>query len=290
MRYREFLPAKALRGVIQNYWIFEKSSQEILFDSDQFMPEPASRIVFQLLGNYLPMSPSKSALNLQPAAKVLALGPSRIAEEVYLKGDCLHVGVSFAPGAIPRLALFNPLEISGPVSFETPWSLRVWQRLGDVKADEKEPLNSYVELLDASFLPCLQEQRSLNWPQIASLLLDPNSSYEITDLADLCGISTRTLERQCQQATGYTPCEYRNLLRCDHARSHLYTLEQPDYVNLAVHLGFFDLPHFCRTFKRWCGMSPGDYHNYCSQFRHLMIGENEMRRFTQKEPVPILSY
>jgi len=80
----------------------------------------------------------------------------------------------------------------------------------------------------------------------------------MTELADLLGISPRTLNRRFRQATGMSPQAYLQGLRINQARELL------KHSNLSVgevawQLGLQDASYFSQLFRRHCGVSPLRY-------------------------------
>jgi len=80
----------------------------------------------------------------------------------------------------------------------------------------------------------------------------------IEELAQHLGTSQRTLHRRFRQATGLSPQQWLQRLRVNQARDLL------GHSNLAVNevawqVGFADVSHFGKLFRRHVGMSPGRY-------------------------------
>lgn len=55
-----------------------------------------------------------------------------------------------------------------------------------------------------------------------------------------------------------TPINYLILVRLN-AALHLLTDKQQTIKNIAYELGFTDDAHFCRSFKKYYGVTPGEY-------------------------------
>ena len=80
----------------------------------------------------------------------------------------------------------------------------------------------------------------------------------ISSWAGELGVSTRTLERVLKRLVGVTPGQYRSLLRFCNALK-LLDLRGEAGAETAVVSGYFDQPHFIRDFKRFSGLTPGQY-------------------------------
>lgn len=80
----------------------------------------------------------------------------------------------------------------------------------------------------------------------------------ISDLADLCFISTAHLFRLFKKEIGISPIDYKNALRINKAKSLLCDPECS--VNeIAAMLGFENVCYFSRIFKKKTGSSPLEY-------------------------------
>jgi AraC-like DNA-binding protein len=91
--------------------------------------------------------------------------------------------------------------------------------------------------------------RVQDWKQLAQA-----AEYRPADMAALCGISPRQLERYFHIKFQQTPRKWLRELQCRSARK----LIQQGYSNIAVvaELKFASESHFCREFKKFHGFSP----------------------------------
>ena len=81
-----------------------------------------------------------------------------------------------------------------------------------------------------------------------------SAGYRPAELARLCSVSLRQLERHFEHRFGSRPQVWLSDLRLEQAPELLL---QGCYVKaVALELGFKDAPHFCRRFKLRYGLSP----------------------------------
>ncbi len=82
----------------------------------------------------------------------------------------------------------------------------------------------------------------------------------VTDMARIGNMSSRSLIRHFEQATGNTPLEYLQRFRIEHAKklleNRVISIEQ-----VATKCGYEDMSFFRKIFKRHTGMTPRDYMN-----------------------------
>ena len=76
-------------------------------------------------------------------------------------------------------------------------------------------------------------------------------------LAELTGVSKFHLNKMFKQVVGIPPHVFQTSLRVGEAKRRLR--EAAPLAHVAVDLGFADQAHFTRTFKRYVGVTPGQY-------------------------------
>src|SRR2546422_4444750 len=88
-----------------------------------------------------------------------------------------------------------------------------------------------------------------DWPSLAQ-----SARYRSDELARLCSVALRQLERYFAKHYGNSPRLWLNQLRLQAACE---LLRRGYYVkSVAYELGFTDAPHFCREFKLRYGLTP----------------------------------
>jgi AraC-like DNA-binding protein len=91
-----------------------------------------------------------------------------------------------------------------------------------------------------------------NWEDLA-----PIAHYDVQELAKLCGISTRQLQRFFRRHFHCTPQHWLNERRLLAARNLLRTGDSVKKV--ALDLGYKQASHFCRQFKSRNKMTPSQF-------------------------------
>jgi len=87
--------------------------------------------------------------------------------------------------------------------------------------------------------------------------LAERSHYDANELAKLCGVSTRQLQRHFRRSFHCSPQNWLNERRLDAAQSLLLTGDSVKKV--ALDLGFKQPSHFCRQFKSRNKMTPSEF-------------------------------
>ena len=81
--------------------------------------------------------------------------------------------------------------------------------------------------------------------------------YDAKELAKLCGLSVRQLERNFRRRFARSPQDWLNEQRIAAARRLLLSGQLVKVV--AFELGFKQPSHFCRHFKEYCRLTPSRF-------------------------------
>lgn len=98
-------------------------------------------------------------------------------------------------------------------------------------------------------------------------LHDSRGSVAIGVLADEAGCSAKHFIAQFREQLGLPPKALARMLRFDHVVSLLDRDTIPDWPMLARQCGYYDQAHFIKDFRRFAGVTPGEYH------RRLLPGD-----------------
>ena len=127
------------------------------------------------------------------------------------------------------------------------------------------------ELYKILALICQKQKRRITRDRFACIrlgikLLEQDSNLNLSQIAAECGVSECYFRRLFQQYSGETPMAFRQRLRIERAKQLLLSDEQFTVGEVALELGFTDVYHFSKTFKKYCGQSPKQYIRSISSF------------------------
>ena len=91
-----------------------------------------------------------------------------------------------------------------------------------------------------------------------------NRDASIRTLADRVGMSTRNFIRRFKAATGHLPGAYSQMLRIAAAKALLEN-GAPSIQTVCTQIGYEDVAYFRNLFKRYTGMTPGEYRNHFAE-------------------------
>lgn len=120
------------------------------------------------------------------------------------------------------------------------------------------------ELYKILALICQKQKRRITRDRFACIrpgiqLLERDSDLSLSQIAAKCGVSECYFRRLFQQYSGETPMAFRQRFRIERAKQLLLSDEQYTVSEVAQELGFSDVYHFSKTFKKHCGQSPKKY-------------------------------
>lgn len=89
-------------------------------------------------------------------------------------------------------------------------------------------------------------------------LIDSNTLYSISTLADNCNLSRRQLERKFKELSGLTPKDFFSIVRFKKALSEIQRGNR-SLSQIAIGAGYYDQSHFTNEFKFLSGYTPRLY-------------------------------
>ena len=111
---------------------------------------------------------------------------------------------------------------------------------------------------------CKKQKRSTTKNKYACIragieLLEQSSNMSIAQIATKCGVSECYFRRLFQEYSGESPVSFRQRHRIERAKQLLLSEENFTVSEIAQELGFSDVYHFSKTFKKYCGLSPSAF-------------------------------
>lgn len=85
-----------------------------------------------------------------------------------------------------------------------------------------------------------------------------NDTYSLDDYAQMCCMSKYHFLRIFKEITGFSPIEYRNLIRLGHAKELLSDTDKT-IEEISYSVGYASNTYFCNAFKLKFGISPSEY-------------------------------
>lgn len=245
-RYREYAPCKSLEKEIACYWTVDFLATDVQ-QWHRVIPDGCVDIIFDLRAPTLPK-----------AAFVTGLMASY--EIMKLSQPQSLFGIRFYSETVHRF-LRNP--VSSLMGYE-PTLEDLW---GD------EALLLAEEILASPGVSSIKEKVETKLKQLARMneskpdgLLQTGMQYmyayrgnlSVRSLAEKLSYSERNVRRTFQNELGISPKELLGIIQFQSMLQEMYGANQLGFTELAMKYGYYDQPHFIKSFKHYYGMLPSE--------------------------------
>ncbi len=250
--YRFYYPAEALRPFIQNYWMIGGGVSAL---HETIFVDAQADMLFNFGCPYERRRPGGSSALMTTSNLD---GQREHPVSIVQTGAIDLIGVRFQPGGA---AAFLPLP-AREISNQTP-------ALGDVFGRAACELESrlydalahpakQVTLLDRFFLERLHLSTAHRYTlHLAAQLHTSGGGLSVRELSAEAGYSIRTVDRLFQQYMGISPKFYAQIVRFGAALERM--AQGGSLADVAAISGYYDQPHFTKTFTAFTGQTPEQY-------------------------------
>ncbi|MEO9869338.1 DUF6597 domain-containing transcriptional factor [Ekhidna sp.] len=242
-------PARLLKDLVKEYWIFEDLDHAS--STQKIIPDGYSEIIIHYGDPY--------EINLRGSweSQSSFLFSSQISKYFHLRntGISKMIGIKLHPTAF--FELFHK-EVSNYT--DQVISLDHLTSVGELeKLKAAYSINDKVELAENWLLDHLKdisEQTKIR--KCISMIFDSHGMIEIEEISQKINLSTRQVERLFKKVVGLTPKFYSRIIRFNYIFEVMK--EQKDsWVKTALQSGYFDQSHFIKNFKEFTGEEPSAY-------------------------------
>ncbi len=242
IEHKRYWPAKDLSPVVEHYWIVRWNFSGGRSLVAETLPHPSVIIAIE-----------------QDYSRVYGVVRGKFTRRLQGKGEVF--GVKFKPGA------FYPL-VNSPMSAITDRVVEIPALFGASGRALEEAVLSHsgdpsgqIEAAQV-FLRERMNAEDDNVGVINTImkrLIADRMICKVDDLSDALNINKRKLQRLFKVYVGVSPKWVIKRYRLHDAVEQLAGIEQPDWPQLALSLGYFDQAHFIRDFKAIVGVCPTKY-------------------------------
>jgi AraC-like DNA-binding protein len=232
------VPSPAVAERVERHWIVRWDLRGRSPYTQEVLPHPCVNLVFQ-----------------EGEGRVYGIVRTKFSRR--LEGAGMAAGTKFRPGAfaafvdVPMTRLVER-SLSLGEAFG-PDGQRLEREVGG-RGDVAEQVAA-VERFIARRLPGADPGFDLVSEVVADMLRSPLGA-KVEDVAARHGLSARTLQRLFRTYIGLGPKWVLQRYRLHEAAERMAAGEANDLTRLALDLGYFDLAHFTRHFRRAVGRSP----------------------------------
>jgi AraC-like DNA-binding protein len=233
---RWFMPSDELAPFVQRIWFSQWTISNGERRQQAVLPHPSANLV---------LGTSDASM----------LGVVTSAATQYLEGNGFACGAKLQPGALRAFGIERPSLLRGKFAPASPLLGGRAPTLGDAT------LERLVADIDGYLLSRnpRHDLISLRAKAIVEFAEDHRDVVSVSQIAEVFGLSIRSIQDTCRRAIGVSP---KWLIRCFRIQDALELLEKGEasgLAHLALELGYFDQAHFTRDFKQVTGVTPGRY-------------------------------
>lgn len=237
--HERFTPSAELAPFVAHYWTVRWDLPDGHSFLAETLPHPCVHLLFE-----------------RGRAQVAGLS-TRIFRR-RLRGQARVFGVKFRPAA------FHPF-LGAPLSrlrdrVQSLSSVFGAESHGLQRAILAEPdVRRCVQLAEAFLRGRLPKMpaRTAALRDLVERLAADQTITRVEQAAALAGLDVRSLQRRFSVGVGVSPKWVISRYRLHEAAEQLSHPHPPDFASLALRLGYFDQPHFIRSFKAITGRPPG---------------------------------
>lgn len=118
--------------------------------------------------------------------------------------------------------------------------------------------NLFLDTLNNAHQPYFKKYANERFEDILNYLsLNYNQSITLETLQKKFKVNKFKLQKSFKKNIGLTPLEYLTTLRIENSKKLFYT--DVPLVEIALESGFYDQSHFTHSFKKYVGVTPGNY-------------------------------
>ena len=186
-------------------------------------------------------------------------GPSSAAIHFRARGPIRMCGAGLLPAGWAALIGSGASDLADlPLDLEQLAGLaarRTLHQVAEAKSDQE-----CAAALDAFFLSLAMKARQppLWFTRATDSWLSGSRNPDVNQLVQTLGMSSRQIERMALRVYGASPKLLARKYRAVHAAIRLGRNPEAGWEHAAAGV-YYDQPHFIRDFRRFIGMTPGDY-------------------------------
>ena len=249
MIYRQIRPGALVGQYVEFYWILQHSSPAASIQ--RIIPDGRAAMIlnvgnpFESLRNGIWESQPECFLIGQITGPLL-LRPS---------GAARMLGIQFRPHGVAKLFKLPMSELTDSTVALEDLSRNLFRQLERVR--DLSSLEQAAAALDSILHGIAAARRDADdaISYAVKAIESARGLISIGSLAERLGWSTRQLQRRFKSAVGVSPKLFSRMQRFQRVFCAMENVA-PDWVNAAVHCGYYDQAHLIRDFREFTGKTP----------------------------------
>lgn len=244
-QYKEFKPSQKLSPYVSCYWISRTEQAADKPHVSRIITGGCMDLIFNMKEIAQGKSGAFSGLLTRPRINTTVEGNE-------------HFGIRFWPGeVIPLIGDAADCFTDQLIPLDEIWgncARLISEEL--FLLDTTEARIRYIEALLANMLVSAKAVDA-NIKNALSNIYMYSGNLPVKTIAQGLNVSQRHLDRIFKSWVGTNPKTYSNIIRFQRIIRYLNATPSSKLIDLAIDCGYYDQPHFIRTFKAFYGKTPG---------------------------------
>jgi AraC-like DNA-binding protein len=260
MFYRRYTPPPPLAAFVNCIWYAE--GFEGTHERERLLPNGESGIVFDLRQSPVRIFDAENVARFDSFAPAIFCGARTDCFVIKTSQQERVIGIQFRPGgSFPFLAMPASEVANGTYALDDLWPGQA-ASIRDALMSASS-VNAMFSILERALLSRLRRAAVLH-PAVAfavGRLARSGYGVQVGDVADRVGLSSRRFIQLFREQTGLAPKAFQRVRRFQRVLQSLRDNPRPEesMAALATGCGYYDQAHFIHDFRRFSGMTPGEY-------------------------------
>ena len=248
-------PGEALRPHVRSVW-FNRGAPVRRYE--RILPQPVAHVIVNLSDPYRLLRRGTTWVG-EPFGAGFVSGLQRDYLVIENPERLWQCGAEIEPLGLAALVTIPPAELAGRVREAEG----IVEGAGAWRAQLRAAATpeATLDLLEGLLLAAMRPGRGATPIAAAAVArLDTDPDLPIADLARDLGVGNARLIREFRAALGTAPKAYADLVRFSRFLAAFpFDEPVPRWSDLVAATGYYDQPHFIRSFKRYTGYTPTAY-------------------------------
>jgi AraC-like DNA-binding protein len=258
MGYLTRKPGPALADYVESIWIHSGYCPP--HDYERVVPAGVVELFVNLTTDRLSCCNPDNFFQVDSLRGPIVCGPRDGFNVINTRQLRKVMGVQFRPGGAAALLGVPVSALDGrDWELEHFWgrtAAELRERLDEVHAPEQQ-----LDRMESALIGRVQRKHHAHRAVLAALprFDQADDAIPMSELAAELGLSSRRFIELFSRHVGMTPKAYGRVRRFQRVLRQIDGQSEMDWVRIALEAGYYDQSHFNRDFKRFSGITPGQY-------------------------------
>lgn len=198
-----------------------------------------------------------SSLNHKEKSNIEILGKYTQPVFVNYKGKCEEIAIVFKPLGVNHFFFAELIELTP--AFSQALLNESWNKFS-VDLFNQKTIMGKLEILEAFLLENFREREFEKLYKALRYLEDFEMNYSVDQVAELCGFTLKTFQRNFMKHLTCSAVEYKRIARFRYSlQSKLISKELKTLTNVSYESNYYDQSYFIREYKKLTNLNPKQF-------------------------------